>query len=78
MFGRSLVRHALYAVWRAAQSGDVGGSLTWLHTEVPEYWSRREALVSVLRYLAAMEPAHWRTDADAARIVAGAVENDYV
>ena len=77
-FGSSLVRHALYAVWRAVESGEVADSLTWLHTELPDYWSQREALTSVLRYLAAIEIGHWREDASFARVVAGAVENDHV
>ena len=77
-FGRSLVRHALYAVWRAAESGEVADSLTWLRTELPGYWPQREALAAVLRYLAALDADHWRADADAARLVAGAVENDHV
>ena len=77
-FGQSLVRHALYAVWRAAETGDVAGSLTWLRTELPDYWPQREALASVLRYLGRTEIDHWRDDAEAARIVAGAVENDHV
>ena len=77
-FGNSLVRHALYAVWRAAESGEVANSLTWLRAELPDYWPQREALASVLRYLAAIEIEHWRKDAAAARIVAGAVENDHV
>ena len=77
-FGRSLVRHALYAVWRAAESGDVADSLTWLRTELSGYWPQREALAAVLRYLDAIEVNHWREDAAAARLVAGAVENDHV
>ena len=77
-FGRSLVRHALYAVWRAAESGEVADSLTWLRTELPDYWPQREALAAVLRYLAAIDVDHWREDATAARLVAGAVENDHV
>ncbi len=77
-FGRSLVRHALYAVWQAAESGKVADSLTWLRTELPDYWRQREALGAVLRYLAAIDSDHWREDADAARLAAGAVENDHV
>ena len=42
-FGGSLVRHALYAVWRVTQSANVAPSLTWLRTELPDYWPRREA-----------------------------------
>ena len=77
-FGQSLIRHALYATWRAAENGDVAGSLTWLHSELANYWSQREPLITVLRYFAAIEIDHWRQDAEAARIVAGAVENDHV
>ena len=77
-FGRSLVRHALYAVWQAAESGEVADSLTWLRAELPDYWPQREALGAVLRYLAAIDSDHWREDADAARLAAGAVENDHV
>ena len=77
-FGRSLVRHALYAVWQAAESGKVADSLTWLRAELPEYWRQREALAAVLRYLAAIDGDHWSEDAAAARLAAGAVENDHV
>ena len=37
-----------------------------------------QALVALLRYLAAIDVDHWCEDADAARLVAGAVENDHV
>ena len=73
-----LVRHALYAVWRTADTGETAESLTWLRTELPDYWPRRESLTAILRYLAGLEIDHWREDAAAARIVAGAVENDHV
>ena len=77
-FGASLVRHALYGVWRAAEAGEVTGSLTWLRDELPDYWPQREALIAIFRYLAALESDHWRADAAAARLLAGAVENDHV
>ena len=73
-----LLRHALYAVWRAAATGDTADSMTWLRTEIGDYWPLRESLVAILRYLAAVDIPHWRTDADGARLVAGAVENDHV
>ncbi len=77
-FGSTLVRHALYAVWRTVEDDNTSGALTWLRTELPGYWSQREALIGVLRYLAAIEIDHWREDVVAARVVAGAVENDHV
>ena len=75
----TLVRHALYATWRATTTSDTTESLTWLRTELPNYHGpARESAASVLRYLANMETNHWREDAAAARLVAGAVENDHV
>ena len=74
----TLVRHALYAVWRATETGEVAESLTWLRTELPDYWHQRESLTAVLRYLARADVDHWRQDATAATLVAGAVENDHV
>lgn len=77
-FGHSLVRHALYAVYRAAASGETRDSMTWLRTEVPDYWTQRETLLTILRYLASLPSEHWTQDAEAARLMAGAVANDHV
>ena len=77
-FGRSLVRHALYAVWLMVETGHTADSLTWFRTELDDYWSQKEALGTVLRHLAAIDIEHWREDAAAARLVAGAVANDHV
>ena len=61
----------------AAESGDAAVSRQWLRTELDEYWSRKETLAAVLRYLATVDIDHCRDDATAARLVAGAVENDH-
>ena len=76
--GAGLVRHALYAVWRAAVTGGASQSLSWLHFEIADYWPQRKALAAILRSLAALRIDHWRTDAQAAGLVAGAVDNDHV
>ena len=75
----TLVRHVLYATWCARETGDTAESLTWLRTELPAYHGpARESAAAVLRYLANMDTDHWQQDADAAKLVAGAVENDHV
>ena len=72
----TLVRHALYATWRVT---DTTESLAWLRTELPNYHGpARESAATVLRYLAMMDTAHWEQNAAAAKLVAGAVENDHV
>ena len=61
------------------ESGDIAERLTWLRTELPAYHgTARESAAAVLRYVANMDTGHWQEDAAAAKLVAGAVENDHV
>jgi adenine-specific DNA methylase len=78
-FAGSHVRHALFAVHEARQEGDAQAGRMWLRNEVEGYWSHRKKLIEILEYLAAMGRAseYWEEDAKAARLVAGAVENDH-
>ena len=73
----TLVRHALYATWRAT---DTTESLAWLRTAPPPNYHgpARESAATVLRYLVTMDTVHWEQNAAAAKLVAGAVENDHV
>jgi hypothetical protein len=78
-FAGSLVRNILFAVYRAAESTEAREGLRWLRDEVkPNYWDSREAIVAVLRFLGGLQSPHWQQDAEAARLLAGAVENDHV
>jgi putative DNA methylase len=82
-FGSSLIRHLLFAVNETVQNEDTGAGKVWLHTELgQEYWSRRREIIELLRYLAGVNMsssmAHWKKDAEAARLLAGAVENDHI
>jgi adenine-specific DNA methylase len=78
-FEGSHVRHALFAVHEARDRDDAQAGRLWLRNELPDYWGNRKKLIEILRYLASMETVdeHWVDDAKAARLVAGAVENDH-
>jgi hypothetical protein len=78
-FEGSHVRHALFAVHEAREQDDAQAGRLWLRNELPDYWGNRKKLIEILRYLATMESVaeHWEEDAKAARLVAGAVENDH-
>jgi hypothetical protein len=56
--------------------------LNWLRTELPDYWPSREKIIHILDYLAALGKVsgmtHWEKDAEAARLLSGAVRNDHV
>lgn len=79
-FGTSLVRQALFAIREVVRTGETQMGRSWLHTEVPDYWNQRKSLIEIFRYLASMEmkSPHWKQDAEAARLLAGAVENDHM
>ena len=49
--------------------------ITWLKTEVPDYWDQRlTAIAPLLDYLGKVDTDHWRRDAAAARLLRGAVD----
>ena len=79
-FGASLVRHALFAIREVVRTGEAQSGKNWLRNEVRDYWNQRKSSLEILRYFAAMgfKIPHWEMDADAARLVAGAVENDSI
>ena len=77
-FGATLLRNTLFAVYRVAESEETREGMTWLKTELPDYWAQRENIVTLARYLGNLPMEHWEKDAAAARLLAGAVENDHV
>lgn len=79
-FSESLLRHTLFAireVAKADQGADPGRA--WLKAEVKDYWSQRKTLIALLRYLSRFENSlpTWQSDAKAATLLAGALENDH-
>jgi putative DNA methylase len=77
-FGTALLRNVLFAVYRVAESEETREGMTWLRTELPDYWAQRENILTLARYLGNLPMEHWEKDAAAARLLAGAVENDHV
>ena len=80
-FGRTTLRDILFALHEIMRTDEARQGLNWLRQEVPTYWQQRRQIVAVLHYLAALENiahmSHWQKDAEAARRLAGAVENDH-
>jgi len=80
-FDGSLVRHALFGIREIVRTeGAVIEGRNWLRTELHEqYWNNRKTLIVILRYLASrgLDLEQWKEDAEAATLLAGALENDY-
>jgi adenine-specific DNA methylase len=79
-FGASLVRNTLFAIREIVRAGEAQKGKTWLRTEIKDYWNQRKNIIEILHFLSAMglRLTHWQTDADAARLLAGTVENDSI
>ncbi len=78
-FGSSLLRHCLFAVYQTADQDNTRVGLNYLKTELTgDYWAQRENLAEMLRFIGRLPIPHWASDAEAARLLAGALENDHV
>jgi adenine-specific DNA methylase len=78
-FGSSLVRHALFATFKTAETDSTRDGITWFKTEVKDYGMNRQRLIELLDYMAALGKnaslEHWHKDAHAAGLLAGALRN---
>jgi hypothetical protein len=78
-FADTVVRHALFAAFKTAETEGTRDSITWLKTEVQEYAANRQGLIETLEFLAALRQVttmhHWHKDAEAAGLLAGALRN---
>ena len=81
-FASSLMRQVLFAVHQITRSDETASGLNWLKTELPDYWNVRDKILHILDFLAKLDKVagmeHWNKDSEAARLLYGAVRNDYV
>lgn len=78
-FGSSLLRNILFATCKVRETERLDEGMRWLKDEITgNYWQQRSTIVAMLRYLSNLPMAHWKEDAEAARLLAGAIDNDSV
>jgi len=81
-FSSTLMRHCLFSIYQTVKEDSTSPGLTWLRTELVDYWGNREKIIQVLDYITALGKVgsmeHWSRDAHAASLLAGAVRNDHV
>ena len=81
-FAASPLRHLLFAICEtAAADNDPNQGRQYLRDTFGQtYWGRRESMVRLLDWLAALgnseDTADWSKDSEAARILAGRLRND--
>ncbi|KJR43839.1 DNA methylAse containing a Zn-ribbon [Candidatus Magnetoovum chiemensis] len=79
-FGATLLRNALFAIREVVRTDEVQTGKNWLRNEVKDYWNQRSTLIEILNYLSTMgfKIDHWEKDAEAAKLLSGAVQHDHV
>lgn len=80
-FAGTLLRDVLFAIYASGRDGDPRVGRTYLKQELADYWEQRQTILALLRFLAGRPTAgmtHWERDAQAAGLLAGAVENDSI
>lgn len=79
-FGRSLLRNVLFAICETRREDSPQAGRNWLYNELPDYWSQRERILVLLKYMvttcAGLDA--WTDDVRAARLLAGYIENDHI
>ena len=78
-FGASLVRNTLFALREVVRTSEIDDGKSWLRMQLMnEYWGHRKTLMEILHYLEKLEMLHWEKESSAARLLAGAIENDHI
>src|SRR6266566_9806795 len=74
-FSGGLVRHVLYGIHVAHETGQLKTALDWFQANLPEYWSRQRRVIELLDYIGATRTEARATEAAIARELRGAVDN---
>jgi hypothetical protein len=74
-FSRGSVRHVLYGIHVARETGQLKAALDWFQVNLPEYWSRQRRVIEILDYISAVRTEARAAEAAAARELRGAVDN---
>lgn len=79
-FGKTLVRHVLFAIREAHKEDDPVAGRNWLKNELPDYWGQRKQIIHILDYmmLRCTDIPHWEKDIKSVRVLRGYLENDTV
>ena len=80
-WGQSLIRHVLHAVSVAVDTDNPREGLNYLKAARPDYWGRREIVLTVLKYMVEQlhysHLPHWQDAASRSELLLGLVQNDY-
>jgi adenine-specific DNA methylase len=79
-FGQTLLRNILFAIRETKKEDSPMVGRNWLHTELPDYWNIKQRIVLILQYISriASEIDDWSDEVQAAKLLAGYIENDHV
>jgi len=79
--GLCSLRQVLFAVYKTSEDDDPQPGRDYLKQELPDYYDRRQTILSLLDYLSKKPSAtmeHWKKDAEGAHLLMGAIQEDGV
>jgi adenine-specific DNA methylase len=78
-FAKTLVRQALFGIFKTIETDSTREAITWFTTEIEDYATNRARLIEILEFIATLRQnaavVHWHKDAEAAALLAGALRN---
>lgn len=79
-FGKTLLRNILFAIRETKKEDSPASGRNWLHNELADYWQVKQRILELLKYIirTASGIEYWVDDVQAARLLAGYIENDHV
>ena len=81
-FAATPLRQLIYSLFRCDGGNSVSAGVSWLRTELADFWNLRMRLIELLDYLARLRMArpmtHWQSDGRAAELLAGALRAAHV
>jgi adenine-specific DNA methylase len=81
-FSNSLLRNIFAALHQAIKQEDTMQGRNWLKNELPNYWSQRSTIISILEFIATFEHIenmkHWEKEAKYAKLLIELIRHDGV
>ncbi|MBB5232976.1 anti-phage-associated DUF1156 domain-containing protein [Deinococcus budaensis] len=71
----TLLRHLLMAVQITAREGSPEKGIAWLQSDAPNFAMQQTKAIKLLEHLGKQALPHWKADAEAARVLRGALMN---
>lgn len=79
-FSNSILRHVFAAIYLSVKEENTQNGKNWLRNELPNYWSQRSTIISILEFIATFQYSdnmqHWYEESRYAKLLAELIRHD--